>query len=323
MNIPALARYADIVSYDQARGAARALDWRGGSPAELGDVSAVAEALEAALVGGWAAAYLAGFGLALAARAWSARPSEARRGAVIQAAERLRSARPADRRLARMVVAALAQADAAILSGGDAEQALAGFVGAEIGRADRVAERCGRIAAGLLDDQDAVLVHGDAGPALAWMLAAAREEGKRPRLLVSPAPGAELVTRLAAELGVPAVLLDESTPQAVLAQNPGVCVVGAQAISLDGSVLVAAGGRALVALARASGLPRYALGYDGPEPEAHDGASLLSAAGAGEIVSAAEISAIVTTRGIYRPEMIARYLGDGEAPLDVIPLGLN
>jgi methylthioribose-1-phosphate isomerase len=32
------------------------------------------------------------------------------------------------------------------------------------------------------------------------------------------------------------------------------------------------------------------------------------------------ISAIITSRGIYRPEMIARYLGDGEAPLDVIPL---
>jgi methylthioribose-1-phosphate isomerase len=35
------------------------------------------------------------------------------------------------------------------------------------------------------------------------------------------------------------------------------------------------------------------------------------------------ISAIITNRGIYRPEMIARYLGDGDAPLDVIPLSLG
>jgi hypothetical protein len=28
----------------------------------------------------------------------------------------------------------------------------------------------------------------------------------------------------------------------------------------------------------------------------------------------------VTNRGIYRPERIADYLRDGEAPLDIIPL---
>ncbi|MFN8501576.1 hypothetical protein [Kouleothrix sp.] len=33
-----------------------------------------------------------------------------------------------------------------------------------------------------------------------------------------------------------------------------------------------------------------------------------------------QISAIVTHRGIYRPAMIARFLGDGDVPLDVISL---
>ena len=47
------------------------------------------------------------------------------------------------------------------------------FVADAIGRADRVAERCGRIAAGLLDDGDRLLTYGFAGPALAWMLSPA------------------------------------------------------------------------------------------------------------------------------------------------------
>ena len=32
------------------------------------------------------------------------------------------------------------------------------------------------------------------------------------------------------------------------------------------------------------------------------------------------ISAIVTSRGIYRPERVADHLRDGDAPIDVIPL---
>jgi methylthioribose-1-phosphate isomerase len=332
MNIPAIARYAETLRYDREGGVVRALDLRaypGETLAvELDSAEAVAAAIEAGVVGRWAAPYLAGYGLALAARAWADRPSEARRGAIIQADERLRTA-ASDLRLARLLDPVLRRVDAAILGGADAEDTILSFADGEIARADRVAERAGRLAAGLLDQADTVLVPGFAGPALAWMLAFAREEGKQPRLAIPAGPeddgDARVAAGVAAELGVPATILDGAALEASLAEGAfGVMFAGAEAIALDGSVLVGHGAAQLALQARDRGVPRYLLGYDGPDPDAATALDLATPGEAGrEIMAPALISAIITTRGIYRPEMIARYLGDGDAPLDVIPLSLN
>src|SRR5215216_2489949 len=83
---PQLARYADSVRYDAERGLALALDWRA-YPAETAlmayaDAEAVVGAIEAGAVRHAAAAYLAGYGLALAARECAARRADTgRRGA--------------------------------------------------------------------------------------------------------------------------------------------------------------------------------------------------------------------------------------------------
>ena len=81
MPLPQLARYTDTVRFDAERGLALALDWRA-YPAETAlvayaDVAAIVHAIESGTVRQAAAAYLAGFGLALAAREWAARPSDA------------------------------------------------------------------------------------------------------------------------------------------------------------------------------------------------------------------------------------------------------
>ena len=108
MQLPLLTRYADIVRYDRARGIAVAIDWRA-YPArrdfvEYPSAEASARASAAAAAGsGLAAAYLAGYALALAARAWADRPAETCRAAIIQAGEWHRRARPFDRRVARVV----------------------------------------------------------------------------------------------------------------------------------------------------------------------------------------------------------------------------
>jgi methylthioribose-1-phosphate isomerase len=330
--VPALSRYADMLIYDRGRGVVRALDQRayfeGAAYAELDSVEAVAEAIEASVAGRWAAAYLAGYGLALAARAWAGRPSEARRGALILAAERLRSARPADHRLARLLEVALARADAAILSGAAPVDPLLDFVDAEIARADRATERAGRLAAGLLDEDDRLLAHGFAGPALGWMLAFARQEGKRVELLIARPDGepenGDLAAQLAAEIGVSAAVLDEPAVARGLEDGSfGVVLFGAERIALDGAILAERGAARLAAHARERGVPRYALGYDGPDPLADASERLRGEHDQRDVVAPDLLSAIITTRGIYRPQMIARYLGDGEAPLDVIPLSLN
>jgi methylthioribose-1-phosphate isomerase len=330
MKLPRLTRYAEQLRYDRDRGVVAVANWRDDpgvrEPAEYTTAEECAQAIGAGAVGGPAAAYLAGYGMALAARAWAGRPAETQRAAVIQAAEWLRRARPDDHRLARLIDAGLERADAAVLSGGDAERALLEFVDGEILRADRVAERCGRIAAGLLDDGDRLLAHGFPGPALSWMLAVGAEDRQIELGVTVPPddPGsAQLAVALATEIGVAATLVGEV---ATAAERHSLVLIGADRIALDGSVAGAGGAAASAASARQQGLPCYVLGYDGPDPACPNGAELIAgmpggADANGAIVAPELISAIITSRGIYRPEMIARYLGDGDAPLDVIPLG--
>jgi methylthioribose-1-phosphate isomerase len=329
MKVPSIARYADALRYERDLGVIRAIDWRaypaGQATAEITSVEQAAEAIAASVVGRWVAPYLGGYALALAARAWAGRPSEARRGALIQAGAQLRMAAPADGRLASLVAGALARADAAILGGADAEEAVLAFLASEVARADRAAERCGRLAAGLLDEQDHVLAHGFPGPALAWMLAFARDEGKQPVLHLAGSPGdanGRIVAGLASELQVACAIEEEPAVAAQLANGSlGLFVAGAWQLALDGSALAERGAARWAVLAGDHGVPRYLLGYDGPDPAAPTGDSLAGALDETlEVVAPQLISVIITTRGIYRPEMIARYLHDGDAPLDVIPL---
>jgi methylthioribose-1-phosphate isomerase len=319
MALPLLARYADIVRYNPVDGHVLALDWRTypaqTALAEYSDAEAIASAIEVGAARNAAAAYLAGYGLVLAAREWAGRPSDARRGALIQAGELLRRACPGNTRAVRVIEQGLAHADSATLAGKEAEQALLGFVQSEISRADRVAERCGRIAAGLLDESDHVLTHGFAGPALLWMLHVALAEQSKPIALsalgAQPSDDARLTVKLAREIGLPARLLDDSEIEQA---GPTVFVAGAERIALDGGAAGAPGAEHYAELARRQGLPRYVLGGDGPDP------AVAAFVPASHVLPPDLTSAIITSRGIYRPEMIARYLGDGEAPLDIIPL---
>jgi methylthioribose-1-phosphate isomerase len=336
MELPLLTRYADILRYDHARGIAAAIDWRSYPTrrdfAEYPTAETSAQAIAAAAVGsGPAAAYLAGYGLALAARAWADRPAETRRAAIIQAGEWLRRARPFDLRFARIVEEGLARADAAILAGGDAEATLLEYVDSAIKRADRVAERCGWLAAGLLDQGDHVLTHGFAGPALNWLLALAHgEDHKQLRLTITTPPAqpdtARLAAVLAAEIGVPvACHHDVESERIFINQTYDVMFIGADRMAMDGGVAAPSASATYVALARQHSIPCYVLGYDGPDPScattSHLSEDLAAGATANNaIVPPEQISAIITNRGIYRPEMIARYLGDGDTLLDVIPL---
>jgi methylthioribose-1-phosphate isomerase len=322
---PQLIRYADTVRYDRERGLALTLDWRA-YPAETAlvaysDAEAIAGAIERGTVRHAAAAFFAGYGLALAAREWAARPSDARRGALIQAGERLRRANPADIRLGRLLDQALARADAATLAGDNAEEALVGLVQGQISRADRVAERCGRIAAGLLDEADHVLAHGLGGPALLWMLYVALAEQSKPLTLTvlaaqMPDDDARLCADLARAINLPVTVLDgQAAERAFDLAPPTVFMADAERIALDGGAMGAPSAARYTELARQHGLPCYVLGDAGPDPEAP------TFAGTSAVIPPGLISAIITSRGIYRPEMVARYLGDGDAPLDVIPLG--
>src|SRR5437870_993095 len=137
MTLPLLTRRGDTLRYDRERGVVLVLDRRRYPRetifVECADVEAVARAIETMVVqGGPPLAYVAGYGLALAARAWRGRPSDAQRAAIIQAGERLRRTRPTADDLRQIVEQGLDRADAAILDGADAETALADFIDAEV-----------------------------------------------------------------------------------------------------------------------------------------------------------------------------------------------
>src|SRR4029079_9104999 len=100
MALPQIARYADTVRYDAEHALALALDWRA-YPAETAlvayaDAEAIAQAIGLGAVRDAAVAYFASSGRALVAREWATRPSDARRGALIQASELLRHTSPDD-----------------------------------------------------------------------------------------------------------------------------------------------------------------------------------------------------------------------------------
>ena len=354
MTLPLLTRRGDTLRYDRERGMVLVLDRRRYPHetvfVECADVEAVARAIETMVVqGGPPLAYVAGYGLALAARAWRDRPSEAQRGAIIQAGQRLRATRPTADDLHYIIAEGLSRADAAILEGGDAEAALADFVAGEVARGDKVAERCGRIAAGLLDDGDRILTHCFAGAALNWMLYTAHvEQGKAIRLYPTETrpylQGARLTAHQAHEIGVQVTLLTDNMPGFCFARGMfSVYVTAADRVALDGSIANKIGTYQYAVLARRHGVPFYVLGYDGPDPatpsgadipiEERDPAEVLRFAGARtapegvgayypafDVTPPDLVSAIVTSRGIYRPERIADYLRDGDAPLDIIPI---
>lgn len=315
MNLPPMIRYADTLHYDHLRGVVTVLDWRvPGARCEYTTPEALATAL-AARPAADSMAYLVGYLLALAARLRADRPADARRAAIIQAGEWLRQARPHDHLLATTIEEGLACADAAIMAGDDAEAALLVYAGTTRGRADRVAERCGRLAAGLLDEGDHLVTCGYAGPALGWLLASARDLQKPLHLTVlAPPPlaeAAQVAVMVARALGFPA---NTATPAEPFAGGGAqIYLLGATRIARDGSVAAPPTTAGFAAQARRSGMPCYVLGYDTVDPAwpggAHD-----------DVMPPEQISAIVTHRGIYRPAMIARHLGDGDAPLEVIPL---
>jgi methylthioribose-1-phosphate isomerase len=317
---PLFGRVVDALSYDRDAGVARLLDQREWPVRRAPLVCPDADAVAAALAGvrGAPAALLAVYGLALAARAWRGRPTDAARSALIQAAERLRQARPDNPRLPGLLAGALARADAALLAGEDAEAALLAFAGDEMRRIDREAERCGRRAAGLLDAGDTLLLDGVPGGAAAFLLASA----PKLRLLVAAEGTGDAVHEAVpadqgdgSRVGDPAPHAPgrwfAQASDALAAGEATVYIATARRVALDGAVAVEPGVARRARLAAGHGVPCYLLAPGGPEPGAPDAVAL---AGEPAVLPPAAISAIVTSRGIYRPAMIARHLDDGDAP---------
>lgn len=316
MPVPSSARFTESVRYDAARGSVLVEAPAHPDPGtEYADAQAVAGVLSTTP----AAAVLAVYGLVLVAHTQREWPSESRLATIIQAGERFRQACPYDHRTRRAVAAALGQADAAILAGADVEAALLAYAADEARRADRANQRCGKVAAKLLDDHDHLLADGMPGGALVWVIAAARDEQKQVAVTIpagNSAPDLEVLIR---GTGAPGVIQADAELVSTLDRGAiTVHLLCARHVALDGSVLAEPGMTTRAALARQRHIPVYVLAPEGPDPDA---ATAAAVPGTFEVLSPDQVSAIATSRGLYRADMISRYWRDQDAPLDVIPLG--
>ncbi len=289
----------------------------------------VALALAAWVAPGWRiTAYLAGYGLALAARTTIGQPDHLRQATMIQSAQLLRDSRPYDTAMRRVVERAHAHADQAIHSGANAEEAILQLVERELQRADQSARQCGPIGAELLESEDILLVYGSGGLAFGWMLGEITSQAKPAHLYATEQhpdlPHARMAVEQSLAAGIPATLLDAQAARELLATGKtSLCLAAAEQIADDGSFIGLAGTTELAIHAQRHHVPVYIFGPWGANPDTPDRPALAAQVGQQtgiEIVPSELVSAFITSRGIYRPAMIARNPDDGQMPVDVIPL---
>lgn len=341
MTLPLLTRRGNTLGYNREWGVVWILDRRR-YPHETAFVECttpteVADAITTMVVqGGPPLAYVAGYGLALAARQHRTWPTDQQRAVLIQVAEQLRHTRPTADDLHHLLDAAVQQASSALVQGENAEQAIADVVDAHVARGDAVAEACGRHAAALLTDGECILTHCFAGAALNWMLYTAQvEQGKQLHLYANETrpylQGARLTAHQAHEIGVRVTVLTDGMAGHCLSRGLiSTYITAADRIALDGSIANKVGTYQYAVLAARHGVPFVVLGYDGPDPDTPTGAAIpieerdpsevlvcggvrTAPPGVGALYPAFDVTppelvaTIVTERGVFQPGDMATY----------------
>ena len=334
--------------YDEAENAVVVLDRRKypftTEYVTLRTVEAVARAIEDMTVqGGPPLAYVAGLGLAMAARDLDASPT--RQGVYLeQVAKRLLTTRPTADDLNHLIPAALKIAYDALRDQRDPFRAALDYVNGEIQRGNDVSRKCGQFAARLLNDGDQILTHCIAGAALCWMLWTAKQSGKTVTLVGCETrpyfQGARLTAASAQEMGIDFKLITDGMSAHLMSVGKlDKFICAADRVTMDGHITNKIGTLTHAIAADHFGKPFYVLGYDGPDPHTETGADIpieernpdeiFHARGEEGIVRTAIhgiggyypafditpphlISAIVTDRGIFAPHAVREYFNTSE-----------
>lgn len=306
--------YGDLVRYDRSASALLIFDAQQAAFLSIRSADSEVEPLRTlAAIEPLAHAFALAYTLVLQAREWRDRPTDARRGALIQMAERLKQSAVSPAAPA-LLDATVQAADAAFVRGDDAEETIIRFVTERVRLADRAADRCGRHAINLIDSGDRVQTYGFAGPPFMALLGALPTFEQPVTLLVAgEQAGAALLASTVEAAGYQTQFSSDA--------DASLCIISAWALARDGSLVCASGTGPLVERMRQMNTPCYVLAPSGPHASAETAAQLVPAIGPIDIMQPDLVSAIVTDRGMYRPAMIERYLGESDAPPDVIPLG--
>lgn len=293
-------------------------------------VEDVARAIEAMVVqGGTDIAFVAGFGLLLSARELEGKgagPPGLRRGLAL-AADRLKRTRPTGSHLRVLVDDLYGAAEAAGFQ--DPTAVMSARLEWALNENDQRVRRTGALAAQLLRGGDAVLTICYPGPALLYMLAACRDEGREVSVICAETrpylQGARLTAHAVSQLGyTPTVITDGMVGHCMAGGLIQACAVGADRVACDGTVANKVGTLQAAIAARHFGVPFYVLAVSGPDPstevgtaipvEHRDPQEVLTFRGtpiappaaqalypAFDLTPPALISAIVTSSGIHSP----------------------
>lgn len=346
--LPILTNRADTLRYQD--GVVQILDRRK-LPEEITFLSyrthrEVAQAIvDMVIQGGPPLAYAAGYGLALTAREVRHLPAVQQKAALTQAHDLLKATRPTAGDIHPLLDTALRLACEAVDQGADAEQRVAAYVDEQIRAGDLAARLSGQCAARLLQDGDRILTHCFAGAALNYMLYYALKAGRRIELICTETrpylQGARLTAAQAKEIGVPVTLITDNMPGYLFYRGMITkYITAADSITLDGHISNKVGTFQYAVLAHQFGVPFIVLGYDGPDPDRPDAASIpieerdpqevfycrgVRTAVEGiqgyypafDITPPQFISAIATDRGLFTPWNIRDYFQTPAAPLQL------
>ncbi len=245
----------------------------------LRTVEEVARAIEDMTVqGGPPLAYVAGLGLAMAARDLDA--SAARQAVYLESvAKRLLATRPTADDLNHLIPATLKIQHEALREGVDPFRAALDYVNGQIQHGNDVSRLCGMHAARLLRDGDQILTHCIAGAAFCWMLWIAQQDGKTVEVIGCETrpyfQGARLTAASARELGVDFTLITDGMSAHLMSRGKiDKFVCAADRVTLDGHITNKVGTLTHAIAAHHFGKPFYVLGYDGPDPTTETGADI-------------------------------------------------
>lgn len=217
---------------------------------------------------------------------------------------------------------------------GPADQILS-IIRQAIEKQQRRSELTGQWAEQLLQDGDTILTHCFPGPALLYMLKMASSNNKRVKVIACETrpylQGARLTAPSVAALNIPVTLISDNMAAYCMAAGMlNKVFAAADRIALDGTVANKVGTFQLALAAQYHQLPFYILGYSGPDRQSGNAADIpieirdpeevLSYAGqiitgegvqgfypAFDLTPAELVTAIITDRGIFQPNLIEEY----------------
>ncbi|MEN6462061.1 MAG: s-methyl-5-thioribose-1-phosphate isomerase [Syntrophomonas sp.] len=231
----------------------------------------VAHAIEDMVVqGAGDIAITAGYGLYLAAcqaeRTLSGNLEEAR-SYILSAQQRLMETRPTGRHLSSLLEK---MADKLEWDKDGWANQLLNEVNLAIDKQQRCSESTGKWASEILENGDVILTHCFPGAALLYMLAFARDQGKRIEVISTETrpylQGARLTAWSVSEMDIPVTLITDNMGAYCMDQGMvNKVFTAADRIAMDGTVANKVGTLQLALSARYHQITLYILGYGGPD----------------------------------------------------------